>query len=562
MERVRFPIEGVTYHTDAEAEIHRGSGAWVWSTFGEELRSAAREVPETEFIITREGSLTFQSVDQQSESLAASLLTIGLNPGDRALFQFGSVKEIVVALFGCFKANVVPVCTLPQYREIEIGQLAKLSGARAYFVQADFSTTFDQAHFARQMMTTGDSHLELLIVSRGAANTGEYQLEDLACRNAPSAARERTRLSAPLPGDVAMFQLSGGSTGIPKIIPRMHAEYLGSCAAWNRRQRLTSDDISLWALPLIHNAGMIMMLVPSLLHRRPLVLQAQFEINEFLGAIARHKVTYTGSVGPIAPRIIDHPAIGQFDLSSLRLFFALSRADGVEQRTGIPSLQMYGITEGMLMTSFPEDSKEAHHRTVGWPIGIGDETRLFEPGTNSEVPLGKTGEFCFRGPHTLRAYFNAPDLTADSFTPDGFFRTGDLMRSVMLDGRLHYMFEGRLKDNINRGGEKFGAEEVETLIAQHPDVNDARVVSMPDTFLGERACCFLIPKSGHRAPTVASLGAFLQSRGLAKFKLPERVEIVSEFPVTRVGKTDKNALRRAIADRLKAEATNKSKRAR
>lgn len=557
MEWVRFPIEGVTYHTQAEVETHCKSGAWIWSTFGDELRCAAREVPQKVFIASPDGPLTFRSLDEQSESVAASLLSLGLRPGDRAIFQIGSVKQIVIALFGCFKANIVPVCTLPQYRELEIGQLARLSGARAYFVQADFSRTFDQAQFARRMLSLADSGLEILFITRGVAESGEHQLEDLAHRYTPAAAREFTERIDPLPGDVAMFQLSGGSTGMPKIIPRMHAEYLGSCAAWNRRQALGSQDVTLWALPLIHNAGMILMLVPSLLDRRTLVIRPQFEIDDFLSAITDHKVTYTGSIGPIAPRIIDHPTIEKFDLSSLRSFFALSRAESAEQRTKITSQLMYGITEGMLMTTFPSDSREARHNTLGWPIGIGDEARLLEPTSEKEVPVGKTGEFCFRGPHTFRAYFNAPEITAASFTSEGFFRTGDLMRSTLLDGCIHYIFEGRLKDNINRGGEKFGAEEVENLIAQHPDVNDARLVSMPDPLLGERACCFLIPKSGHPTPTVASLGSFLLGFGLAKFKLPERIEIINEFPVTRVGKTDKNALRRMIADKLRLEASDK-----
>ncbi len=554
MEHVRFPIQGAIYHTHQQIQTHRRSNAWIWSTFGDELRHAAQEAPEKEFIVTRKGSLTFRSLDRQSESVAASLLSIGLRPGDRAIFQVGSVKEIVPALFGCFKAGVVPVCTLPQYREIEIGQLARMSGARAYFVQADFSAAFDQAGFARRMMTADDSGIEFLIVMRGAPRTGEYALEELAQRYSPAQARQHTRPADALPGDVAMFQLSGGSTGIPKIIPRMHAEYLGSCAAWNRRHRLGRDDVCCWALPVIHNAGMILMLIPSLLERRKFVVLAQFEINEFLAAIEEHRVTYTGSIGPIAPRIIDCPDISRFDLSSLRMLFSLSRADGLEQRTGIPSQQMYGITEGMLMTCFPDTVKEARHRTIGWPTGIGDEARLLEPGTEVEVPLGQTGEFCFRGPHTLCAYYNASEITAESFTADGFFRTGDLMRSTLIEDRVHYVFEGRLKDNINRGGEKFGAEEVETLITEHPAVNDARVVAMPDAFMGERACCFLIPKPGHQAPTVAELGSFLHNRGLAKFKLPERIEVLEQFPVTRVGKVAKDALRKMIANKLEEEA--------
>jgi non-ribosomal peptide synthetase component E (peptide arylation enzyme) len=557
MDRVRFPIDGVTYHSAEETAAYRQSGAWIWSTFGDTLRAAARAAPDRPYIAADDGTLTFCELDSRSESLAASLLDIGLRPGDRAIFQLGTVKEIVVALFGCFKASVIPVCTLPQYREIEIGQLTGLSGAKAYFVQADFSAAFDFVAFARRMMREHKS-LTTLIVARGEANEGAHALADLAARYAREEARTKTRSADPLPGDVAMFQLSGGSTGIPKIIPRMHAEYLGSCAAWNARHRLGSDDVSLWALPLIHNAGMILMLIPSLLERRKLVIQSKFDVVEFLRAIERHRVTYTGSIGPIAPRIIECPDIEAYDLGSLRMFFTLARAEAVEQKTGIECQHMYGITEGMLMTSEPGDGPAARHGTLGWPTGIDDEIRILEIGSEEPVAPGETGEFCFRGAHTLRAYFNAPAISAESFTSQGFFRTGDLMRAVRIGDRDQYFFEGRLKDNINRGGEKFGAEEVENLIVRHPAVNDARVVAMPDPFLGEKACAFVIPKPGERSPSVAALGEFLLRQGLAKFKLPERVEVITEFPVTRVGKVDKQALRRMIADTLACEQAGES----
>ena len=553
MPAVRFPIPGVTYHSAERTHACRASGAWLWSTFGDTLRDAAQTDGEREYIIAEDGSLTFGALDRRSESVAASLLQTGLKPGDRAIFQVGTVEELVVALFGCFKAGIIPVCTLPQYREIEIGQLARLSGARAYFVQADFSPAFDLPGFARRMMAE-HAGLAHLVVLRGAAGPGEHSLEEMSERLAFEEARAITAGADPAPGDVAMFQLSGGSTGVPKIIPRMHAEYLGSSASWNARHRLTADDTALWALPLIHNAGMILMLMPALLRRGALVIRARFEIRGFLDAIARHRVSYSGSIGPIAPSIIDFPDVEAHDLSSLRMLFTLARADGLEQRVNVPSQQMYGITEGMLMACEPDAARGARHGTIGSPCGIGDEVRLFRPGTEDEVLPGTTGEFCFRGPHTLCAYFNAPETTAESFTPGGFFRTGDLLRAAVIEGRTYYVFEGRLKDNINRGGEKFGAEEVEALIVSHPAVNDARVVAMPDPMMGERACAFLILKAGQPCPTVGSLGVFLHAKGLAKFKLPERIETIAEFPLTRVGKVDKQALREMIAMTLRRES--------
>jgi non-ribosomal peptide synthetase component E (peptide arylation enzyme) len=551
-DRVRFPIGGVTYHSAEDTAAYRASGAWIWSTFGDALRDAAREQPDKIYIVADDGTLTFAHLDILSESVAASLLDIGLRPGDRAIFQIGTVKELVIALFGCFKAGVLPVCTLPQYREIEIGQLAGLSGAKAYFVQGDFSPGFDLAAFARKM-TRDCASLETLVVVRGEARAGEHDLRRLMTQYSRDIARKRTRSADPLPGDAAMLQLSGGSTGVPKIIPRMHAEYLGSCASWNARHRLGGNDVCLWALPLIHNAGMILMLFPCLLARRTLVIQSRFHIDDFLQAIERHRVTYTGSIGPIAPSIIACNNLAYYDLTSLRMFFALAGAEGVEEKTGIESQHMYGITEGILMTSEPGDSIESRHGTLGWPAGVADEVKIVAIGGTDAVAAGETGELCFRGAHTLRGYFNAPDITAESFTADGFFRTGDLVRMVRINGRDHYLFSGRLKDNINRGGEKFGAEEVERLIVRHPAVNDARVVAMPDRLLGEKACAFIIVKPGAKPPNVAEIGEFLLAQGLAKFKLPERIEEIAELPVTRVGKVDKQALRKAIAEKMAAE---------
>jgi non-ribosomal peptide synthetase component E (peptide arylation enzyme) len=216
MAHARFPIAGVTYHAADAAIEHRASGAWIWTTLGEALREAARVAPAREFIVADDGVLRFGEVDIQSESIAASLLDAGLQPGDRALFQVGTVKELLLALFGCFKAGIVPVCTLPQYRDIEIGQLASLSGARDYFVQSDFSQTFDLAAFAQRMVTEHPA-LDVLVTLREPHAGGELSLAEMAARYSVSKARARTRAFDPLPGDVALFQLSGGSTGVPRL---------------------------------------------------------------------------------------------------------------------------------------------------------------------------------------------------------------------------------------------------------------------------------------------------------------------------------------------------------
>jgi non-ribosomal peptide synthetase component E (peptide arylation enzyme) len=553
----RFRIPGVSYRSPEDKRRHLESGAWLPQTAGDSLRDAAAAVPKKPAVIAEDGAYSFEDLDTLSESAAAGLIKAGLRPGDRAIFQIGSAKEIFVALFGCFKAGVIPLCTLPQYREIEVKSLGERAGATAYFVQGDVSTSFDQIGFARSMMQAMPS-IRHLVVTRGDAGDG-LSLEALAQKYDAKTAREIVRPHDPSSDDVIMFQLSGGSTGLPKIIPRFHSEYLGSALALAKAYELDENDVGMWALPLIHNAGMLFTVIPTTVTRRTNVILSSFDVEKFLAAIPKHGVTFTGSIGPVAPRIMEYPRIADFDLSSLRQFFTLSRADALEAHTGIVSGNMFGITEGLLTACAPSDPVEVRHRGCGRPVAQGDEVRLLRPESEQEVELGQVGELAFRGPNTLVGYYNDPKANESCFTSDGFFRTGDLLRAFKVNGHIHYAFEGRIKDNINRGGEKIGAEELENLIAGHPDVLDSRVVAMPDKIYGEKVCAYIIPRPGAIAPSVKALGEFLLGAGIAKYKLPERIESISAFPVTRVGKVDKAAMRADIANKLANEETARGK---
>jgi non-ribosomal peptide synthetase component E (peptide arylation enzyme) len=459
----------------------------------------------------------------------------------------GTTPDTAIALGGCFKAGIVPVCTLPQHRELEIGQIGGLAAPRAHFVQADFNPKFDLLEFARKMGESLPSRPILIVAGRA----GELTLAELLEPAPGTTARAGGAL--PNPSDVAIFQLSGGSTGVPKIIPRMHGEYLAQARDWNERNHLRAADVSLWCLPLIHNAGIITAFLPCLLSGHTLVLQPAFREESFLEAIARHKVTDTGSIGPIAGRLLESPHLARYDLGSLRHLWTFNRADDLEARLGATAQCIFGITEGILMCSSPNASPERRHRTLGNPVGRCDEILLRAIDGTGPVPDGELGELCFKGASVLASYYGGTPGDPAQFTADGFFRTGDVLRATWVDGERCFVFEGRLKDNISRGGEKYGAEEVEALLVRHPAVLDARVVAMPDRIYGEKGCAFLIVREGRAAPSLAELGEFLVGLGLAKYKLPERVELVGEFPLTRVGKVDKAELRARIAAKLRGE---------
>lgn len=553
----QYRLEGVAYFSDPDAQRYLAAGAWIWSTAGDALRDAARRAPEKTALAGAEGErVTFAQYDEVSERLAAALLRLGLRPGDRAMFQMSTVPDTAIAVFGCFKAGIIPVCTLPQHREVEIGTLADMTGAKAHFVQVG-AGSFDFVAFGQEMARRCSS-LEHLIVAGGAAPPGTHGLHDLVrsiSREDAQLALSELRLS---PADAMLFQTSGGSTGIPKVIPRMHAEYLGYAAAWSALLGLGHEDAAVWALPLIHNAAMMYHLIPCVLQARTLVLLPRFDPAQFFDRIEQEKIAYAGSIGPIAARVLDYPDIGRHNLSSLKIFTTLSRADAIERHIGVPTMNAFGITEGILTGCSLDAPAVARHQTVGRPASPFDELRLIEPEGEQEVEEGAVGELAFRGPSTLRGYFGAPEINRVSFTSDGFFRSGDLMRAHRIDNELYYSFEGRIKDNIDRGGEKFGAEEVENLIVRHPAIQDAKVVAMPDRVYGEKACAYLILAPGHDAPDVAELARFLLDQGMAKFKLPERLEVIDTFPVTRVGKVDKAALRATIATKLESEQDSAS----
>ncbi|CAM5182033.1 2,3-dihydroxybenzoate-AMP ligase OS=Castellaniella defragrans OX=75697 GN=HNR28_001499 PE=3 SV=1 [Castellaniella defragrans] len=549
---IHYAIEGVTYPSPERAQAALETGAWVPSTVGDALRATAQRFPQRTAFVSDERSVTFTQFDELTDRLAAALLQAGLAPGDRAIFQLGTTVETTITLLGCFKAGIVPVCSLPQHREVEIGQLAQQSGAKAYFVQADFSNRFDLPNFAETMVARHPT-LQHLIIVRGT-RSGALGLDELIESMPLAQARERlTQVSLGI-SEVLSFQLSGGTTGVPKIIPRFHAEYLGHSAGWMRRWEINEQSRLLWSLPLLHNAGQLYVLIPAVALGVTVVLMPRVDIKHMLELIEQHRVTHALSIGPIAPQLLAYPDVAQHDLSSLQLFSTMSRADILEAHLKVPCANLYGITEGLLLGSPASAPSFARHHTQGHSGCELDEIRLLEPGSEKPVADGQPGEMCFRGPSSLTGYFDNPQANAESFTQDGFFRSGDMVTAHCIDGALHYAFEGRLRDNVNRGGEKIGCEEVEDHVSQHPAVSDAKLVPMPDPIYGEKGCIFIIPRPGKSAPDVQELARFLVLRGLAKYKCPERVETVSEFPVTRVGKVDKPAMKKLIAGILEREA--------
>jgi salicylate---CoA ligase len=370
------------------------------------------------------------------------------------------------------------------------------------------------------------------------------------------AARDRARWDAapPDPADVAVFLLSGGTTGLPKLIARTHNDYAYNARASAQLCRLDEDTVYLVALPASHNFPLACPGILGTLLSGGRVVMAGPDPRSAFDAIGREGVTITAVVPAVAQRWLAHAAdhgstalrtLDVLQVGGARLADELARR--VEPVLGATLQQVFGMAEGLLNYTRLDDPDEVICGTQGRPLSPGDQVRIVDADGNDR-PDGQPGALLTHGPYTPRGYYRAPEQNARAFTPDGWYASGDVVRRRP-DGNL--VVEGRDKDMINRGGEKVSAEEVENLLYKMPGIAQVAAVAAADPELGERICVFVVPQPGQDV-TLDAIRDGLAAAGVAKFKWPERLELAAELPVTKVGKLDKKALRDLLAGRSTA----------
>lgn len=513
------------------AARYRALGYWRGETLGAHLRERAARYAERVAVVGGEQRLTYAELDRAADELAAGLLALGIRPADRVIVQLPNVPAFLEVVHALFRLGALPVFALPSHRRSELTAFREQTDAVA-LVTCAVHAGFDHRELAAEIAS------EHVIV---AGDPGPFlALGDLRV--------DPVEIAGPSASDVAFLQLSGGSSGTPKLIPRTHDDYLYSVRASAEICGLDERSAYLAALPVAHNFTLSSPGVLGTLHAGGRVVLAPHPAPDVaFGLIERERVTITAVVPPLALAWMDAAPRARHDLSSLEVLqvggakLAEAAARRVPAALGCALQQVFGMAEGLVNYTRLDDPDELVFATQGRPISPDDEVRVVDD-EDRDVPAGEPGHLLTRGPYTIRGYYRAPEHNARAFTADGFYRTGDIVRATPSG---HLVVEGRAKDQINRGGEKVAAEEVENHLLAHPGVHDAAVVSMPDAFLGERSCAFVIPRGA--APDVAELLAFVRGRGLAAYKVPDRIELVHAFPHTAVGKVSKRRLRDAIA---------------
>ncbi|WAC55386.1 (2,3-dihydroxybenzoyl)adenylate synthase [Gordonia sp. SL306] len=514
------------------ADHYRAQGFWRGETFDDMLRSLGGD-PATGpriAVVDADRRLTYTDLDDRVGRLAAGLTALGIRPDDRILLQIPNQVAFVEAVFAVFRARAVPVFGLPAHREAELVGIARSAGAVA-IISPRAHEGFDHRALAETVAAQVDSVQHLVDVD---------DLESLFDEPIDHGRAD--------PSDLAFLQLSGGSTGIPKLIPRTHDDYLYSVRRSNEICGVTADTVYLATLPVAHNFPMSSPgILGALSAGGTVALAASPTPSVAWELVERERVTMTGLVPPLARLWTETAERGTaFDISSLdtiqvggaRCPDELARRIG--PALGVTLQQVFGMAEGLVCYTRLDDPIDEICTTQGRPMSDADQLRVVDE-DGEPVDVGP-GFLETQGPYTIRGYWAGAGK--DSFAPDGWYRTGDV---VELNEHGNLVVRGRGGDRVNRGGEKVSAEQLEEQLLAHPGVWDAIVVAVPDQYLGERTCAYVIATDPAEPPNLAVIRRFVRDAGLAEWKLPDTVTVVEEFPETGVGKVSRKKLRAILA---------------
>nr|WP_272886009.1 (2,3-dihydroxybenzoyl)adenylate synthase [Stutzerimonas stutzeri] len=527
----------------AFAERYRQAGYWIGEPLSHMLAVQVETQPDAVAVVCGERQLSYAELDALSSNLAQRLANHGLGQGDRALVQLGNQAELYIVFFALLKAGIAPVNALFSHSRLELHAYAEQIRPRL-LIASRLHPLFqnDDLFLAELQQRVPELDTPLLYADGQAQRSLAAWLQPVAAE----------RDFAPTPADeVAFFQLSGGSTGTPKLIPRTHDDYYYSVRRSVELCGFDRDTRYLCALPAAHNfplssPGALGVFVAG----GRVVLAADPGPASCFPLIAAQRVDVAALVPPALSLWLQAAPGHETELASLRLLqvggarLPDAQARRIPQVLGCRLQQVFGMAEGLVNYTRLDDDDAHVYLTQGRPMSPDDEVRVVDRDGRPVAP-GQTGALLTRGPYTIRGYFQSPEHNAQAFDAEGFYRSGDLVQ-LRADGYL--VVVGRIKDQINRGGEKIAAEEVENLLMAHPAVTHAALVSMPDETMGEKSCAFVV--SADPALKGVALRRYLRGLGLADYKLPDRIERVAALPMTAVGKVDKTRLRRHLAERL------------
>jgi 2,3-dihydroxybenzoate---[aryl-carrier protein] ligase len=534
------------------AEHYRQQGWWQQERVDELVLRHSIALAGKSAVVAGDRGLTYGELAAAVHRATGRLRQLGLGQNDNVVVQLPNDLELVVLVLALIRLGARPILTLPALRRYELDHIVSAARPVAMAIPKRLRG-FDHLDLARDLRERHSSLQLLLVVDHNGPD--EVDLSRV-CR--PDGADvedganvERERAHAPAgPEDVALFLLSSGTTGPPKLIPRTHADYGCVIRTSAEISGLCEKSVYLALMPATHSfvfghPGML----GALTSGGRVVFGTHDDPARAFALIERERVTHCALVPALVTQWLARAAKKRtHKLTSLQVLqvggakLTSAAAADVQRILGCRVQQVYGMSEGLLNFTRLDDPDEVCFETQGRPASPGDDTRIVSE-TGDPVAYGEVGELLTRGPYTIAGYYGDPEANARSFTSDGFYCTGDLVR---LHPSGNFVVEGRTKDVINRGGEKISADELEALALQHPSISNAAAVAMPHPRYGEAVCLFVVLRGGEKLE-LRDVRLFLESRGLARFKLPRRLVAIESLPTIGIGKVNKVALRESAA---------------
>jgi cyclohexanecarboxylate-CoA ligase len=539
---------------DSEIADFYAAGYWQPSGLFDVLESQVGRNPDKTFVFDSTNGYTYRELRDAALQLAAGLRDLGIGRGDRVAVQLPNWSEFVVCVAGLSRLGAVLVPIMPIYRDDDVAYVLDHSGAKVAITCEEFKGFRYADMFSR--LRASAAALRNVVVVRASTRVdplAAIDFEDLLQRTSPEAAAGS--LGAPAaPDDPFLIVYTSGTTSRPKGCLHTFNTVRMSAEAMRQSLGYTSDDVQFGPSPISHSTGAVTSFVLPLIAGASSHLMEAWDPEEGLRRIQKYGCTVAVTATTFIQMLLETYDADRHDASSLRLWVcAGSPIPGVvvERAMGVLSgcrvLSLYGRSENMVTSMCSIADEPGRASTSDGRVVPGAEMVVVDADGKVLDP-GAEGDISYRGPGHMIEYFQAPEHTAELFTPDGYSRSGDL---GVMDADGYVRVTGRLKDIVIRGGLNICAREVEDLLAEYPRFSSVALVAMPDERLGEKGCLYAVLAAGHEPPVLADVVAFLKERNLATPKLPERLEIVDALPMTATGKVQKHLLRADITTKLK-----------
>jgi 2,3-dihydroxybenzoate-AMP ligase/mycobactin salicyl-AMP ligase len=548
-----MPIEGFAPYPKEDAEKYARMRWWLGMTWGDLFNKHTDIYPEKIGLVDAVGRWTNKDLRQAVDKLAISLMKLGIKPKDRVLLQLPNWHEFIFSFIALQKIGAVVVVLIPRHNQMEINHFCKLTEPAAWILpkrygKIDYQPIIDD-------VLKENPRLKTVIQVRAGGATQYHDLDKLIGQaELTSETLKALEERRPDPDECSQILPTGGTTGLPKLSPRSHNCYMTNVEYHAYRWEMNSQDTIMVITPLGHNLSVHWGMAAAFFAHAKLVLLDSVKPQDICEWVQREKVTAIPTVPALIARVVQMEDLAKYDLSSLKKISvggAPSTQELVKtvyEKIGCYFINGFGSVEGTCSSTKPGDSIDLICGSVGTPICPYDELKVVDQ-VGNEAPVSVDGELVSKGPGIFTGYFKSSEDRAKTFTADGFFRTGDQAKK---DEQGYIWITGRIKDIIIRGGENISAVEIENMMSVHPAIADVAVVAMPDKILGERTCAYVIPRPGAK-PTLEEVVSFLKGKGASVLQLPERLELIDELPMTKVGKVDKKGLRENIKKKMEQE---------